>query len=262
MSDEEVGLERRGAVAWVTLNRPEVKNAISPEMRERLIAAFAEIGTDTAVRAAVVTGAGDAFCTGADISGASRGEGPPVPVRDLIRHGVQRLFRAVWDVPKPTVAAVNGTAAGFGVHLALACDLVVAADSARFIEVFTRRGIVPDGGGAYLLPRLVGLARAKELVYFADPVSAEDAERIGLVNRVVPPAELEAFASAWAERLASGPTRAYALSKRLLNESLGSDLDAALEQEALAQEEAVGTEDMKEGMRAFAERRDPRFTGR
>jgi 2-(1,2-epoxy-1,2-dihydrophenyl)acetyl-CoA isomerase len=232
-------------------------------MREALIDGIGELAADPDVRCLVITGAGDAFCTGADISRASKGRPEDdVAVRDLIKQGVQRLFRAVYLAPIPTIAAVNGTAAGFGVHLALACDLVVASDRARFIEIFTRRGIVPDGGGAYLLPRRIGVARAKELVFFADPVSAGDAERIGLVNRVVPHAELETFVAAWSERLAAGPTVALALAKRLLDASLESDLDTSLDQEAAAQEAAVATEDMREGMRAFGERRDPEFRGR
>ena len=265
MGSPNVRTERRGAVRWVILDRPEVKNAISPEMREALIEAVGEAGADPDVRCLVLTGTGDAFCAGADITGASKGGAAGAearPVRDLIREGVQRLFRAVYEAEVPTIAAVNGTAAGFGVHLAIACDLVVAADSARFIEAFARRGIVPDGGGAYLLPRLVGVARAKELVFLADALDAAQAERIGLINRVVPASELEPFTTAWAERLAAGPTRALVLAKRLLNRSLDSTVEAALDEEATAQEAAVATEDMREGMRAFAERRDPRFTGR
>jgi 2-(1,2-epoxy-1,2-dihydrophenyl)acetyl-CoA isomerase len=260
---EHVLVEARGAVTWITLARPEVKNAISADMREALLEAFEAVGADASVRAVVLTGTGDAFCTGADISRAAT-DGPQadVSVREMIKAGVQRLFRAVHGCEVPTIAAVNGTAAGFGVHLALACDLVVAADTARFIEVFAKRGIVPDGGGAYLLPRLVGVARAKELVFFGDPLGAADAERFGVINRSVPAAELEAFATGWAERLSAGPTRALALTKALLNRSLESDLATALDDEAAAQEAAVATEDMREGMRAFAERRDPQFRGR
>jgi 2-(1,2-epoxy-1,2-dihydrophenyl)acetyl-CoA isomerase len=142
-------------------------------------------------------------------------------VARVIRQGAQRLIAAVLDCEKPVIAAVNGTAAGLGAHLALACDLVLAAESARFIEVFVRRGLVPDGGGAYLLPRLIGPQRAKELMFFGDAVTAADAERLGLVNRVVPDEELEKTAREWAERLATGPTRALALTKQLVNASLG-----------------------------------------
>jgi 2-(1,2-epoxy-1,2-dihydrophenyl)acetyl-CoA isomerase len=171
------------------------------------------------------------------------------------------LFRAIWELEKPTIAAVNGVAAGIGCHIAFACDLVIASQKARFIEVFARRGIVPDGGGTYILPRLVGLAKAKEMVFFADPWSAADAERIGLVNKVVLEDELEAAAMEWGERLAAGPTKALGLAKRLLNRSLESDLATSLAEEALTQELINQTDDIKEGMISFGERRDPRFSG-
>jgi 2-(1,2-epoxy-1,2-dihydrophenyl)acetyl-CoA isomerase len=259
---QSIVFERRGGVAWLTLNRPDVRNAINQEMREELLDAIDRVAGDPELRCLVVTGAGEGFCTGADISGSSRSATREAgAVRDVIRTGTQRLFRALWELEVPAVAAVNGVAAGFGCHLAFACDLLVASENARFIEVFARRGIVPDGGGAYILPRLIGLARAKEMVLFADPWSAADAERIGLVNRVVPPTELEKAATEWAERLAEGPTRALGLAKRLLNRSLESTLEASLEEEALTQELITGTNDIREGMAAFAERRDPRFTG-
>jgi 2-(1,2-epoxy-1,2-dihydrophenyl)acetyl-CoA isomerase len=264
MADDEILFEHRGNVAWVTLNRPDVRNALTPDMRNRLIDAIGNIASDQELRCLVITGAGDGFCTGADISGTSRrqgGERAAGAVRDTIRGGVQRLFRALWELEKPAIAAVNGVAAGFGCHLAFACDLVIASESARFVEAFARRGIAPDGGGAYLLPRLIGLHKAKEFVFFADSWSAADAERIGLVNRVVPAEDLEKVTTEWSERLAAGPTKALGLAKRLLNRSLESDVATSLEEEALAQELITSTEDIKEGMRAFAERRDPRFTG-
>jgi 2-(1,2-epoxy-1,2-dihydrophenyl)acetyl-CoA isomerase len=257
--------ERRGAVAWVTLNRPEVRNALNPDMREELIDAVGVVAGDLDLRCMVLTGAGEGFCSGADISGAGARQGQrrvAGMARDAIRAGSQRLFRALWELEKPTVAAVNGVAAGIGCHIAFACDLILASERARFIEVFARRGLVPDGGGAYILPRLVGLARAKEMVLFADAWSAADAERIGLVNRVVPAEELERTATEWAERLAAGPTKALGLAKRLLNRSLESDLATSLEEEALVQQLIQETEDLREGMVAFAERREPRFTGR
>jgi 2-(1,2-epoxy-1,2-dihydrophenyl)acetyl-CoA isomerase len=260
---ELILVERRGGVTWITLNRPDVRNAINAEMREELLDAVDQAASDDEVRCLVLTGAGQGFCTGADISSTARdpSKRKAGSVRETIRSGTQRLFRALWELEKPTIAAVNGVAAGFGCHLAFACDLIVASQDARFIEVFARRGIVPDGGGAYILPRLIGLARAKEMVYFADSWSAADAERIGLVNRVVAPDDLEKATTEWAERLAAGPTRALGLAKRLLNRSLESTLETSLEEEALAQELITNTDDIREGMTAFAERRDPRFTG-
>jgi 2-(1,2-epoxy-1,2-dihydrophenyl)acetyl-CoA isomerase len=265
VSYEFITFERRGTVAWVTLNRPEVRNALKPEMREELIDAIGVVGADLDLRCLVITGAGEGFCSGADISGAGSRQGQKRVAgmaRDAIRGGSQRLFRTLWELETPTIAAVNGVAAGIGCHIAFACDLVIASEKARFIEVFARRGIVPDGGGAYILPRLIGLAKAKEMVFFAEPWGAADAERIGLVNKVVAPEALEQAATEWAERLAAGPTKALGLAKRLLNRSLESDLSTSLEEEALVQELINQTDDIKEGMIAFGERRHPTFTGR
>jgi 2-(1,2-epoxy-1,2-dihydrophenyl)acetyl-CoA isomerase len=179
----------------------------------------------------------------------------------LIRNGWQRLICAVLDCEKPVIAAVNATAAGGGMHLALACDLVMAAEEATFISVFVRRGIAPDAGGAYLLPRLVGPQKAKELFFFGDDLPAREAERIGVVNRVVPADRLLDEAGAWAERLAAGPTRAIAMAKSLTNRSLESDRATALWDESVAQELVTGAEDCREGLAAFAERRSPEFKG-
>ena len=165
------------------------------------------------------------------------------------------------DCEKPVIAAVNATAAGGGMHLALACDLVLAAEEAKFIEVFVRRGIAPDAGGAYLLARLIGPQKAKELFFFGDDLPASDAERLGLVNRVVPRRELPDEVARWAERLAVGPTKAIGLAKYLTNRSLDSDRASALWDEAVGQELVTGTEDCREGLTAFAERRPPVFRG-
>ncbi|WP_055570035.1 enoyl-CoA hydratase/isomerase family protein, partial [Streptomyces atriruber] len=186
----------------------------------------------------------------------------PGDVARTIKQGAQRLVAAVLDCEKPVIAAVNGTAAGIGAHLAFACDLVIAAEQARFIEVFVRRGLVPDGGGAYLLPRLVGPQRAKELMFLGDSVPAADAATMGLVNRVVPADELEKTAREWAERLASGPTRALAMTKQLINASLESDRATAFAAEAAAQEINMTTADANEGVTAFVERRSPSYRGR
>src|SRR5437764_129431 len=183
-------------VGWIVLNRPEARNAMNAEMRQAYLDALARCAEDAEVRAVVLTGTGKGFCTGADLSGSRAATGaaaPPQPgaTRDAMRPS-QRVIRALWELEKPIVAGVNGVAAGLGAHLAWACDLVVAADDARFIEVFVRRGIALDAGGGFLLPRHVGLHKAKELVFFGDELSAADAERLGLVNKVVPAAELEA----------------------------------------------------------------------
>lgn len=256
-------------IARITLNRPDVKNAISPDQRDRVIALLAEASADLGVRAVVLDHTGDAFCTGADLR-ASR---PPAPrpddapkrgvgeVAKMIRDGAQQLVAAVLDCEKPVIAAVDGTAAGIGAHLALACDLVVASEGSRFIEVFVRRGLVPDGGGAYLLPRMVGVRRAKELLFFGDDLSATDAAELGLINKVVASDDLEAAVAAWTDRLAVAPTRALALTKWLVNASLESDRATAFQAEAVAQELNMGTVDANEGVAAFVERRSPTYRG-
>ncbi|MGW9046400.1 enoyl-CoA hydratase/isomerase family protein [Streptomyces lydicus] len=250
-------------VSWLTLNRPEALNALTPDQRERLIGRLADASADPDVRAVVLTATGKGFCAGADLRGAPpAGERVAGDVARMIRHGAQRLVAAVQDCEKPVIAAVNGTAAGLGAHLALACDLVLAAASARFIEVFVRRGLVPDGGGPYLLPRLIGPQRAKELMFFGDAVPAAEAERLGLVNRVVPDDALTTTAREWAERLAAGPTRALTLTKQLVNASLESDRATAFAAEATAQEINMTTADAREGVASFVARRDPTYRGR
>lgn len=256
-------------IAWITLNRPDVKNAISPDQRDRVIALLAEASSDLHVRAVVIGATGDAFCTGADL----RAPRPPAPrpddapkratgeVAKMIRDGAQALVAAVLDCEKPVIAKVSGTAAGIGAHLALACDLVVAAEGVRLIEVFVRRGLVPDGGGAYLLPRMVGIQKAKELLFFGDDLSASDAAALGLVNRVVPADELDAAVDEWADRLAQAPTRALALTKWLVNRSLDSDRATAFHEEAVAQEMNMNTVDANEGVASFVERRQPVYRG-
>ncbi|MET7567106.1 enoyl-CoA hydratase-related protein [Streptomyces sp. NPDC005492] len=252
-----------GQVAHLTLNRPEALNALTPAQRDRLIGLLTEASADPSIRAVVLTGTGRGFCAGADLrGGGAAGEQVAGDVARVIRLGAQRLIAAVLDCEKPVIAAVNGTAAGLGAHLALACDLVLAAESARFIEVFVRRGLVPDGGGAYLLPRLIGPHRAKELMFFGDALSAADAERLGLVNRVVPDGDLTKTAHEWAERLATGPTRALALTKQLVNASLDSDRATAFAAEATAQEINMTTRDAREGVASFVERRSAEYRGR
>ncbi|MEV6681120.1 enoyl-CoA hydratase-related protein [Streptomyces erythrochromogenes] len=263
-AEDDVLHRTENNVSWITLNRPEAMNAVTWAQRERVIALLADASADPAVRAVVLTATGKGFCAGADLRGAPATGGDRVAgdVARMIRLGAQRLITAVLDCEKPVIAAVNGTAAGIGSHLALACDLVIAAEGARFIEVFVRRGLVPDGGGAYLLPRLVGPQKAKELMFFGDAVAAAEAERLGLVNRVVAAEELQAAAREWAERLAQGPTRALAMTKQLVNASLDGDRAGALAAEATAQEINMTTADANEGVASFVERRTPKYLGR
>ncbi|MFF5787598.1 enoyl-CoA hydratase/isomerase family protein [Streptomyces sp. NPDC012693] len=238
-------------------------NAVTRDQRERIVALMAEASADPGIRAVVVTATGRGFCAGADLRGAPAAtEQVAGDVARMIRLGAQRFIGAVLDCEKPVIAAVNGTAAGIGAHLAFACDLVLASESARFIEVFVRRGLVPDGGGAYLLPRLIGPQRAKELMFFGDAVPAAEARELGLVNRVVPAEDLEKTAREWAERLAQGPTRALALTKQLVNASLDTDRASAFAAEAVAQELNMTTRDAREGVASFVERRGARYEGR
>lgn len=270
--DEVVYEVEPTGVAWLVLNRPDAGNAVTRAQRGVILDLLEQAADDHAVRAIVLTAAGDRhFCTGADLRVAMQGDAASDPVEParvgtVMRGlesslGAQRFVAALLDCPKPIIASVNGTAAGLGAHIAFACDLVIAADTARFIEVFVRRGLLPDGGGAYLLTRLVGPQKAKELVFFGDDVPADEAYRIGLVNRVVPAADLRERTREWAERLASGPTVAISLAKRLVNAALGSERGEAFRSEALALEVGMHAIDSNEGVRAFVERRPAEFVG-
>jgi 2-(1,2-epoxy-1,2-dihydrophenyl)acetyl-CoA isomerase len=249
----------------ITLNRPEAANALRPVDRDRLIELLNEADEDHAIRVVVIAANGRHFCSGADVTGIARGKsGDDKRATDSMRkimNGAQRLVAAVLDCGKPVIAVVNGAAAGIGAHLALAADLVVAAEDASFVEVFVRRGLVVDGGGAYLLPRRIGMQKAKELAFFGDKLPAAEALALGMVNRVVPAAELGAAADEFALRLAAGPTTAISLTKRLLNASPDGDRAAAFLAEAMAQEIQSTAEDSREGVRSFMERRPPEFRG-
>lgn len=268
MSDELLHETSEG-VLRITLNRPQTKNALTPDQRDAIIELLEGASADAAVRAVVIAGSGGSFCSGADLR-ASRPAGPKPQgaperiqgeVARLIATGAQRLVASVLDCEKPVIAAVDGVAAGIGAHLALACDLVIATESARFIEVFVRRGLVPDGGGAYLLVRLVGPQKAKELMFFGTDVPAQDAREMGLVNLVCTADSFDATVDDWAARLAAGPTRTIALTKRLVNGAHDVDRATAFEREAVAQELNMSTADAQEGVRSFVERREPDFKG-
>src|SRR5919108_1589904 len=268
MSYETLLYEVDRGVATITLNRPAVLNAISPPMIEELQAALYAVRDDASVRAVVLTGAGRGFCSGADLKARQRvkpSEAPP----DASKAGAERLRRtfnplvlAIRTVEKPFIAAVNGVAAGAGCNLALACDIVVASDQARFGNVFARIGLIPDCGGHFFLPRLVGFHKAAELMFTGDIIDAREAERIGLINRVVPHAEPTPQTRELAQRLARGPTRAIGLCKRTLNVGITADLAAVLDAEAEGQGLASQTEDHWEGVQAFLEKRPARFLGK
>lgn len=269
-ADEELQSRLDNGVLWLTLNRANSGNAIPYYVRDRLIEHFRDAHADLAVRAIVLTAAGERhFCTGADLAvrpdPAPQPEGAPERVPgtaiNMMKAGFQQVMETMQDCEKPIICALNGTAAGGGAMLVLASDLVIAAENAKLIQVFVRRGLIPDGGAAYLLPRLVGLHKAKELVFFGDDLSAADAERLGIVNKVVAADQLQATAKEWAERLASGPTKAIGWSKRLLQDALTLDRDAYMRAEGTYVELVGNTADSKEGVAAFMERRPTEFKG-
>lgn len=252
-------VERAGnGVVTLTLDRPEVKNAVSDPMWEGLRRIFEEVASRESDRVLVITGAGGAFCAGAQLAEDMTARRHPL----VAMHAVNAAALALHDLPKPTIAKVGGDAVGAGMNLALGCDLVVAARRARFSQIFARRALSVDFGGTWLLPRLTGLHKAKELAFFGDLLSAEEAERIGVVNRVVDDAELDAFVAGWADRLAAGPPLALELTKRMLQGAFSLSLHEALHQEAAAQAVNLGSEDTREGIRAFVQKRAAAFQGR
>jgi enoyl-CoA hydratase/carnithine racemase len=262
VSCETIIVERDSGVVTVTLNRPERKNAGNGTMWRELHETALEVAHNRDDRVLVVTGAGGAFCSGADIGDPKGISGDPddPPLTRMRFFG--SVIQALFDLPKPTIAKVRGIAAGAGLSLALCCDLTVVSSTARLSEIFSRRGLSVDGGSSWLLPRLVGLHRAKELAYFAETLSAEEAVSLGLVNRLVAEDEIDAFVDDWARRLAAGPPLALSMTKKLLNNSTAVSMAQALEDEARCQTVNFATEDTREAMRAFAEKRDPNFLGR
>jgi len=258
---ETVRVERAGGVVTITLDRPAKKNAVTPTMTRELITLFDEITESPADRVVVLTGAGDGFCSGADLTADAAGSSGGIGSGLMGMRRIGALGLRLHQLPKPTIAAVNGVAAGMGANMALGCDLIVAADTARFSEIFVQRGLTIDFGGTWLLPRLVGLHRAKELAFLGDIISAQQAAEIGLVNRVVPkPAVLET-ALELANRIAALPPVPLSMMKLALNNSSSMSMAEALEYEAVAQVVNFGSKDTAEAILAFIEKRDANFTG-
>jgi 2-(1,2-epoxy-1,2-dihydrophenyl)acetyl-CoA isomerase len=254
-------------VGRIVLARPEAKNALTVGMRDGITDAIREFRADPQVRAVLVTGEGDAFCAGMDLSASTVTQAGkpgfnPRTTSEALRIGVQTFIRELWELDKPTIAAVNGVAVGPGAHLALACDFVLVHPRTRFMWSFAKWGLVADAGGAYLLPRLVGLPRAKAMLMLSEGATGAEAVDLGLAYRCAEsPETLLAEALAVAHQLASGPTRSLGLSKRLLNTSFETDLPRSLELEAQFQALATSSPDLVEGMVAFREKRDAKFTG-
>jgi len=255
---ETILVEVADGVATITLNRPDSLNALNAVMRRELLAAFKAAGRDEAVRAVVLTGAGRGFCSGADL----RGGATERAYRRVLTDEYNPLIVAIRELPKPVIAAVNGVAAGAGVSIALACDLVYASDEARFIQAFIRIGLVADSGSTRTLVRTLGRHRAAQLIFSGEPLEAREARAGGLVNEVVPGEQLSATVRAAASRLAAAPTGAIGLAKRAINHAEDALLAESLAMEASLQELAGRTEDHAEGAAAFAEKREPRFVGR
>jgi 2-(1,2-epoxy-1,2-dihydrophenyl)acetyl-CoA isomerase len=251
-------------VAWVKLNRPEVLNACDISTLKKLHTVLKDLEFDSSVRCIVISGSGRSFCAGADLASlkerGSHGEGGLALNEDL-REGFNPVVSRIFNMDKPVVAMVNGVAAGAGMSIAFACDVRIMSESARFVEAFAKVGLVPDSGATFTMPRLLGLTKAMELAFSGDGIDSKEAERMGIVTKVVSPENLEKETRMYAEKLASGP-RGLGLSKRAIHRAMSLDFDSALEYEADMQQVAGTTEDHREGVTAFTEKRPAKFKGR
>jgi enoyl-CoA hydratase/carnithine racemase len=261
MSEEVLLATREGAVAVITLNRPSSKNSLNTALTRAFAAAARAAGEDPAVRAIVVTGAGGAFSAGADLKSAMMEENVFDKIESAI-DDVHAMIRAIVDAPKPVIAAVDGAAVGFGCDLALACDLRVVSSTAYFQEKFVKIGLMPDGGGTFWLPRLVGVGRAMEFILTGEPIRAEQALALGVANRLVAPDTLMAAALELAASLAKGPPVAFAEIKRAIRQNLGGTIDSALAAEKAGQSKCLRSQDCLEGIAAWMQKREPNFQGK
>jgi 2-(1,2-epoxy-1,2-dihydrophenyl)acetyl-CoA isomerase len=253
--------KERGKVT-ISLNRPRALNALNGELIDELLRALKEGAQDPDVKVMILTGAGRAFCFGADVAEFSKSKDLADPSSPLqLLKKTQEIIRLLTEMPKPTIASLNGFATGLGLDLALACDIRIAAERVKVAEAFISMGLVPDGGGTFLLPRLVGIAKAAEMIFTGMSLSASEAERMGLINRVVPHHELVKATEDLADKLVKRPSLALALAKRALWKNLQGDLESALEVEAESQKICLASEDHREAVQAFVERRDPVFRG-
>jgi len=263
MEFKSILYQKEGGKATITLNRPRALNALNREIIDELFTALKEAGGDPEVKVLILTGAGRAFCFGADVSEFSRQIEPGNFAPSLLLlQKIQEIIRLLISTPKPIIAGLNGFATGLGLDLALACDLRVAAERAKLAEAYISMGLVPDGGGTYFLPRLVGLSKAAEMIFTGEPLSAAEAERIGLLTRVVPTEELPKAIHILADKLVKSPSLALGLAKQCLWKNLQGNLASALQEEAQNQKICLAGEDHREAVRAFLEKRDPVFHGK
>jgi 2-(1,2-epoxy-1,2-dihydrophenyl)acetyl-CoA isomerase len=269
-ADAELTVEFEGGVLRLTINRPDASNSIPYYVRDRLIEHFRAAHSDVAIRCVVLTAAGDRhFCTGSDLRVRPPMAPKPEDAPDMVvgsasylmRSGFQALMESIQDCQKPVIVALNGTAAGGGAMLTLAADLVIASDTARIVDVFGKQALIPDGGFLYLLPRIVGMHKAAQIVFLGETIGAAEAAELGIVNKVVPAAELRAATDEWATRLAAKPTKVLGWAKKLMHDASENPRTAVLEAEATYIELNLGTEDGKERMAAMAEKRDPVWRG-
>jgi len=259
-SYKNIILEEKAGVAVLILNNPESRNPLTEETKTEMLEALVHVAQTDEIRALVMTGRGPAFCAGGDVK--KIGQELTSEEKRQVMQKSQQLLRQLINLGKPVVAAVNGDAFGMGCNLALAADFIIASDKARFSEVFVKLGIIPDFGALYFLPRLIGLAKSKELVFLGKAIGAEEAEKIGLIYKVVPHEDLEKEGMTFAGRLAGMPTKAIGRAKEMLNRAFNMTLDEVLEEEIKAQLVLSQTEDHREGIRALMEKRKPKFQGK
>lgn len=265
MDFETVILKKEGHIATITMNRPEMMNALNIQMLQEMVAAIDEIARNDNVRVVILTGAGRVFCSGADISEGGKASGlsgTPVEMHHNVRNSYQKVALGLQRLDKPTIAMVNGAAVGAGCDFAFACDMRVGSEKARFRNGFVRVGLIPGGGGTWLYTRLMGLGRGLEFLFTGDFLEAEEAEHIGVLNKIVPAEDLERETIELAQKIANNPPLAVQMSKMMAYKALDSDLEAALEQAAACQALALSSEDHREGVNAFIERREAQFKGR
>lgn len=265
MDFETIIVKKEDHIATITMNRPDKMNALNEQMLMELVAAIDDVARDDDVRVVVLTGAGQAFCSGADVSGGGKASGlsgTPVVMRRNVRNSYQKVALGLQRLDKPTIAMVNGAAVGAGCDFAFACDMRVGSEKARFRNGFVKVGLIPGGGGTWLYTRLMGLGRGLEFLFTGDFLEAEEAERIGVLNRLVPAEEVEGATMELAQKIAKGPPIAIQLSKMMAYKALDMDLEEALELAAACQALALSSEDHREGVNAFMEKREAQFKGK